>query len=76
MLGAYCQKKNMHICDALRNLVAFVTIIKREKHPWRNASPWVFFKFFKLYIWYQIAQTVTYIQTNNITIFAANKIEF
>ena len=25
-----------------------------------NTSPWVFFTFFKLYIWYQIAQRITY----------------
>ena len=25
-----------------------------------NTSPWVFFKFFKLYKWYQIAQNITY----------------
>ena len=25
-----------------------------------NAPPWVFFTFFKLYKWYQIAQRITY----------------
>ena len=44
---------------------------KREKPPWRSVPfrkvagfsktlPWVFFKFFKLYKWYQIAQRITY----------------
>ena len=45
---------------------------KREKHPWRsvdfskvasctkiNTPPWVFFTFFKLYKWQQIAQRTT-----------------
>ena len=50
------------ICDALRNLVAFVQFKKREQHPWRsvNTPPWVLFTFFKLYKWYQIAQRTTY----------------
>ena len=54
-----------------------------EKHPWRsvtfskvagdcntpkcNTPPWVFFTFFKLCKWYQIAQTVSYIQLLFIT---------
>ena len=48
---------------------------KREKHPWKSDSfgkvarcnftksitpPWVFFTFFKLNKWYQIAQGITY----------------
>ena len=55
--------------DALCNLVLFVHFKKREKHSWRianfstsacnftktNTSPWVFFTFFKMYKWYQIA---------------------
>ena len=54
----------VHICDALRDLVAFVQLKKREKHPWRSVKtpPWVFFTFFKLYKCYQIAQRITYIQ--------------
>ena len=52
-------------CGALRDLVPFVQFQKREKHPWRsvtksNTPPWVFFTFFKLYEWYQIAQSTTY----------------
>ena len=51
-------------CDTLRDLVPFVQIKKREKHPWgsvtfsevasckRNTPPWVFFMFFKLCKWY------------------------
>ena len=30
-----------------------------------NTPPWVFFRFFKLYKWYQIAQSVSYINTSN-----------
>ena len=52
---------------ALRDLVPFVQCKKREKHPWRsvnfctkiNTPPWVFFTFFTLYKWYQIAQRIT-----------------
>ena len=55
--------------DALCDLVPFVQFRKREKHPWRSVNfnkvgylgipPWVFFTFFKLYKWYQIAQRTT-----------------
>ena len=53
--------------DVLRDLVPFVQFKKREKHPWRsvtfstksNTPSWVFFTFFKLYKWYQIAQNIT-----------------
>ena len=31
-----------------------------------NTSPWVFFTFFKLYKWYQIAQRITIILQNEI----------
>ena len=60
-------------CDALCDLVPFVQFKKREKHLWRsvnfskvarfteiNTPPWMFFTFFKLYRWYQIAQRITY----------------
>ena len=47
------------------------TLYKRGKHPWRsstsacnvtksNTPPWVFFKFFRLYKWYKMAQGTTY----------------
>ena len=59
-----------HFYNALCDLEPFVQFKKREKYPWRIASacdftkrstsPWVFFTFFKLYKWYQIAQSVTY----------------
>ena len=67
---------NVQICDALRNLVPFIQFRKREKHPWgsvtfinvagfnftkSNTSPWVFFTFLKLYKWYQIAQSISYV---------------
>ena len=61
------------ICDVLRNLVPFVQFQKREKHPrWSpkeaedcnftksNTPSWVFLTFLKLYKWYQIAQSITY----------------
>ena len=53
-------------CGALRDLVLCAQFKKREKHPWRsvnfskiNTPPWVFFTCFKLYEWYQIAQSTT-----------------
>ena len=57
--------KKTFICDPLRDLVPFVQFKKREKHPWRSANtpPWVFFRFLKLYKWYQIAQWITYTAT-------------
>ena len=52
----------MAICGALCDLVPFVQSKKRENTHGGvliltkiNTSPWVFFKFFKLYKWYQIA---------------------
>ena len=50
------------LCGALRDLVPFVQLKKREKHPWRsvNFSKVAGFKFFKLYKWYQIVQRITY----------------
>ena len=64
------------ICGALRDLVPFVPFEKRKKHLWRcitftkvagfshfvkiNTPPWVFFKLFKTYKWYLIAQNVSY----------------
>ena len=63
--------------DTLQQLVLFVQFKKREKHPLRNVTfrkvpdfrsftksntpPWVYFKFFKSYVWYQIAQSITYL---------------
>ena len=48
---------------------------KREKHPWRSVSfskgcnftesntpTWMFFTFFKLYKWYQKAQSIGYLK--------------
>ena len=60
------------ISDALRSLVPSVQFKKREKQSWRSLRfvaynftkciilPWVVFTIFKLYKWYQIAQSVTY----------------
>ena len=56
-------------CGALRNLVPFVQFKKREKHPWRSVTftatllkvtlLYRCFGRFKLYKWYQIAQSTT-----------------
>ena len=68
-------QSNKSICDVLRDLVSFVEFKKREKQPWRsvalskvaecsftksNSTPWVFFTFFNLYNWYQIAQSIIF----------------
>ena len=51
----------MKLSDALRDLVLFVQLKKREKHPWRSVTlPWVFFTFSKLCKWCQIVQNITY----------------
>ena len=53
------------ICGTLRDLVPFVQFTKRENTHGgvrTNTPPWLFFTFFKLYKWYQIAQRVTYRQ--------------
>ena len=54
-------------CDVLSGVVPFVQFRKREKHASRSISLLkvtlsflVFFTFFKLYTWYQIAQNVLY----------------
>ena len=60
------------IWGALCDLVPCAQFKKREKDPWRsitfskvaksNTPPWVFFMFFKLYKWYQIAQRTKYVE--------------
>ena len=42
------------------NLVPFVRFKKREKHPWKSVTFLLFFTFFELYKWYQIAHSITY----------------
>ena len=63
------------VCDALRDLVPFVQLKKRERCPWEVlllvklllVKLWlkpvtlVFFTFFKLCKWYQIAQSITFL---------------
>ena len=56
--------KSLVKCDALRNLVSFVEKLKNMKNTHRgvftsNTFSWVFFMFFKLYKWYQIALSVS-----------------
>ena len=53
------------LCDVLRDLVPFVQFKKRCNFTKSNAPPWVFFTFFKLCKWYQIAQRITYALRNN-----------
>ena len=53
----------MLICGALRDLLPFVQFKKREKYPWRSVNFSVFFTFFKLHKWYQIAQRITFRKT-------------
>ena len=61
------KKLDIDLLDALRDLVPLVQLKKREKHPWRSVTfskvvftpQWMFFTFFKLYKWYQIAQRIT-----------------
>ena len=60
------------ICDKFHGVLSFVKLKKREKHSWSSVTfrkvadfdtpPWVFFAFFKLYKWYQIAQNASYMQ--------------
>ena len=64
----------LHKCDALRDLVPLynLTNVKNTyggmlltvklQATKSNTPPWVFFTFFKLYKWYQIAQSITNIQ--------------
>ena len=57
---------SVNICDALHNVILLVQFKKCEKHQGgvlktcnftkSNTTPWVFFMFFKLYKWQQIAQ--------------------
>ena len=60
----------------------------KQKNRWRfyviifpyiaksNNPPWVFFKFLKLYKWYQFAQRITYSQTNIYNIFDPKDLKF
>ena len=69
------------ICGALHDLVAFVQFKKCEKHPWRSVNfstkihtpLWVFFTFFKLYKCNQIAQRITYTQSEVVCPFQARE---
>ena len=51
-----------NICGALRDLVPCAkSLAKACNFTKSNTPPWVFFTFFKLYEWYQIAQSTTYL---------------
>ena len=70
MLNTFCDSPDPKR-DTVRDMVPFVQFKKHEKHPWRsvnfckiNTPPWVFFTFFKLYKWYQIAQRITNVTHN------------
>ena len=47
ILAAYYGDYEQHICEACNFTKS-------------NTPPWMFFTFFKLYKWYQIAQRITY----------------
>ena len=47
------------MCGAFCDLVPFVQLKKREKHPWRSVD----YSEVGLYKWYQIAQRITYISS-------------
>ena len=66
----------MTICDTLRHMAPFAQFKKREKSPWRSATfskvarvlkvtllHGFFSRLFKLYKWYQIAQSITLLKT-------------
>ena len=59
----------MTLYDVINRMQALKNV---KKHPWRsvtfNTLPWVFFSFFKLYKWYQIAQSVSinHLEKNNL----------
>ena len=64
----FCVMSLLNKWDALRDLVPFLQFKKNVKNThggellWVtkiNASPWVFFTFFKLRKWYQIAESIT-----------------
>ena len=55
----YLQRIKPILKCALRNLVPFVQA-KACNFTKVNTPPWVFFSFFKLYEWYEIAQRTTY----------------
>ena len=70
-----CELKNSQsfsaykVKNTLGGLVPSVQFKKREKQLWRSEAwnfsksitpPWVFSTFFKLYKWYEIAQSVSY----------------
>ena len=62
--------RQTRICDVLPDLVPFVQFKKHKKHSSKsvtfskvatsNTPPWMFFTFFKLCKWYQIAQCITF----------------
>ena len=71
-IEAFHNPPHKSTCDVLRDLVPFVQF-KNVKNThggvllWvklqattSNTPPWMFFTFFKLYKWYQIAQGITY----------------
>ena len=52
------------MCDVLCVLVLFAQLKKKVTCNFTksNTPPWVFFTFFELQKWYQIAQRITYVQ--------------
>ena len=76
--------KRKHLCiwSVLRDLVPFAQFKKHEKHSRRNVTfskvagfksntpSWKFFTFFKLYKWFQIAQSIIYFLLRNLMTFS------
>ena len=76
-------------CDVLCDLVPFVQFKNREEYPWKSVAfskalacnfteskttPWVFFTFFKLHKWYQIAQRISYMLAGSFILIYSAKI--
>ena len=65
----------MSTCYVVSDLLPFLQLKKSDKHPWRsvtfrsNTPGWVFFTFFRLYKWYQIGQSISYLLYDMISYF-------
>ena len=60
-------------CDALHDLVPFVQFKKHEKQQWRSVTLLLvfFLKFFRLYQWYQIVQSISFVFPSLLSIVVA-----
>ena len=55
-----------HLYNLKRECVTFSNFALTCNFTKSNTPPWVFFTFFKLYKWYQIAQNITYIHKKHL----------